>query len=54
MVRTSEGHRYMCGTRGLGIVSNAPDVPGMCVVCGIKGLGGLCMCLAQGGVGGEG
>ena len=33
MVRTSEVHGYVCG---LGIVSNAPDVPGMCVVCGIK------------------
>ena len=47
----------MDGTRGSGIVSNAVDVLGMSVMYGVKGVGGvceMCMCLAQGGVGGEG
>ena len=42
---------HMGGTRGSGIVSSAADVLWM------KGVGGvceMCMCLARGGVGGEG
>ena len=45
------------GTRGSGIVSSAADVLGMSVVCGMRGVGGvceMCMCLARGGVRGEG
>ena len=47
----------MSGTRGSDIVSSAPDVLWMSVVCGMRGVGGLCemcMCLARGGVGGVG
>ena len=48
----SAGH--VGGTRSSGIVSSAADVLWM---SGTKGVGGLCemgMCLARGGVGGEG
>ena len=48
---------HLCGTRGSGIVSIAADVLWMSVVCGMRGVGGvcdMCMCLARGGVGGEG
>ena len=39
----SAGH--VCGTRGLGIVSSAVDVPWMSVVRGIRGADGVCeMC----------
>ena len=40
----------MSGTRGSGVLSSTGDVlvRGVCVVCG------MCMCLARGGVGGEG
>ena len=51
----SAGH--VGGTRGSGIVSSAADVLWMSGVRGIGGLGGvceMCMCLARGGVGGEG
>ena len=44
-------------TRGSGIVSRAADVQWMSVVRGIRGVGGvceMCLCLARGGVGGEG
>ena len=54
MVGASAGH--MGGIRGSGIVSSAADVLGMSVVREMKRLGGvceMCMCLAQGGVGGE-
>ena len=47
----------MGGTRGSDIVSNAADVLWMSVVRGMRGVGGvyeMCMCLARGGVGGEG
>ena len=49
MVVVSAGH--VGGTRGSGIVSSAADVLWM------KGVGEICemcMCLARGGVGGEG
>ena len=36
------------------IVSSAANVLGMSVVRGMRGVGGVCMCLARGGVGGEG
>ena len=48
---------YVDGTRGSGIVSSAADVLVMHVVCGMRGVGGvceMCMCLAWGDVGGEG
>ena len=51
----SAGH--VGGTPGSGIVSSAADVLWMSVVRGVRGVGGvckMCMCLAQGGVGGEG
>ena len=53
----SARHEYACGTRGSGIVSNAADMIGMCVVCGPNEVGGVCeMCtsLALCGLGGEG
>ena len=37
-----------------GIVSNGADVLWMCVVHGMRGVCEMCMCLAQGGMGGEG
>ena len=49
----SAGHAG--GTRGSGIVSSAADVLWMSVVRGLRGVGGVCdMCLARGGVGGDG
>ena len=51
----SAGH--VGGTRAPGIVSNAAEVIWMSVVRGMRGVGEvfeMCMCLAQGGVGGEG
>ena len=51
----SAGH--VGGTRGSGIVSSAAEVLWMSVVRGMRGVGGvceMCMCLARGGVGGEG
>ena len=51
----SAGNVY--GTRGSGIMSSAADVLWMSVVRGMRGVGGvceMCMCLARGGVGGEG
>ena len=55
MVVVSAGH--VGGTRGSCIVSSAADVLWMSVVRGMRGVGGvceMCMCLARGGVGGEG
>ena len=55
MVVVSAGH--VGGTRGSGMVSIAADVLWMSGVRGMKGVGGVCemrMCLARGGVGGEG
>ena len=51
----SAGH--VGGTRGSCFVSSAADVLWMCVVRGMRGVGGvceMCMCLDRGGVGGEG
>ena len=48
---------HVGGTRGSGIVSSAADVLWMSVVRGMRRVGGvceMCMCLARGGVGGEG
>ena len=53
---------YVGGTRGSGIESSAADVLWMSVVRGVRGVGGgvgggvyeMCMCLARGGVAGEG
>ena len=39
------------------LVSSPAELLGMSVVCGMRGVGGvceMCMCLARGGVGGEG
>ena len=44
----------MCGTRGSGVLPSTGDVPEMSVVRGIGGVFDMCMCLALGGVGGEG
>ena len=55
MIVVSTG--YVGCTHGSGIVPSAADVLGMSVVRGMKGVGGvceMCMCLARGGVGGEG
>ena len=38
VVGMSVGHEYVGGTGGLGIVSNAANVLGMSVVCGMKGV----------------
>ena len=51
VVVVSAGHQYVGGTRGSGIVSNAADVLGM-REAGV--LYEMCMCLARGGIGGEG
>ena len=48
---------HVGGTCDSGIVSSADDVLGMSVVHGMRGASGvceMCMCLARGGVGGEG
>ena len=48
VVAVSEGHEYVGGTRGSGIVFSAVDVLGM------RGVGGVCdMGLARSGVVGE-
>ena len=44
----------MSGTRGSGVMSNTGDVLEMSVVRGVGGVCDMCMCLARGGVGGEG
>ena len=41
---------YMSGTRGSGVLSSTGDV----LVRGVGGVCDMCMCLARGGVGGEG
>ena len=41
---------YMVGTCGSGVLYSACDVLEMSVM---RGVGGMCMCLARGGVGGE-
>ena len=48
---------HASGTGVSGIVSSAADVLWMSEVRGMRGVGGvceMCMCLARGGVGGEG
>ena len=47
----SAGHEYVGGTHSSGIVSSEADVLGM---RGVGGVCEMCMCLARGGVGGEG
>ena len=49
VVAVSVWHEYVGGKHGSGIVSSAADVHGTSVVRGT-----MCMCLARGGVGGEG
>ena len=44
----------MCGTLGSGVLSNTGDVLEMSVVRGVGGVCDMYMCLARGGVGGEG
>ena len=44
----------MSGTRGSGVLSSTGDVLEMSVVRGVGGVCDMCMCLAQGDVGGEG
>ena len=45
---------YECGTGGSVVLSNTGDVLEMSVVSGVRGVCDMCMCLARGGVGGEG
>ena len=45
---------HMGGTRGSGIVSSAAEVLWMSVVRVVRGVCGMCMCMARRGVGGEG
>ena len=42
------------GTPGSGVLSSTGDVLDMSVVRGVGGVCNMCMCLARGGVGGEG
>ena len=51
MVAVSE---CMSGTRGSGVLSSAGDMLEMSVVRGVGGVCDMCMCLAQGCMGGEG
>ena len=44
----------MSGTHGSGVLSSTGDVLEMSVVRGVGGVCDMCMCLARGGVGGEG
>ena len=44
----------MSCTRGPCVLSSTCDVLEMSVVRGVGGVCGMCMCLARGGVGGEG
>ena len=37
----------MGGTRGSGIVSSAADVLWMSVLCGMRGIGGVCVCVCS-------
>ena len=57
VVAVSAGCVYMGGTRGSGVVSSADDVLDISVVCGVRGVGGvceICMCLDWDGVRGVG
>ena len=42
------------GTRGSGVLSSTGDVLEISVLRGVGGVCDMCMCLARGGVGGEG
>ena len=44
----------MSVTRGSGVLSSTGDVLEMSVARGVGGVCDICMCLARGGVGGEG
>ena len=44
----------MSGTHGSGILSSTGDVLEMSVTGGVGGVCDMCMCLARGGLGGEG
>ena len=44
----------LCGTRGLGVLSSSGDVLEMSVMRGVGGVCDMCICLAQGAVGGVG
>ena len=44
----------ICGTRGSGVLYSTGDVLEMSVVRGVGAVCDMCMCLARGGVGGEG
>ena len=44
----------MSGTRGSGVLSSTGDVLEISVVRGVGVVCDMCMCLARGGVGGEG
>ena len=44
----------MSGTRSSGVFSSTGGVLEMSVVRGVGGVCDMCMCLARGGVGGEG
>ena len=44
----------MSGTRGSGVLPSTGDLLEMSVVRGVGGVCDMCMCLARGGVGGEG
>ena len=46
VIAVSVGNEYMGGIHGSGIVSSAADLLGKRVVCGMRGAGGVCMCLA--------
>ena len=57
VVAVNAEHEYAGGPRGSCIVSSAGDVLGMSVVRVMNGVGGvceMCVCLARGGVRGEG
>ena len=56
VVVMSAGKEYVGGTHVSCIVSCAADVLGMSIVCGLRGVGGvceMCMCMDRRGVGGE-
>ena len=44
----------MSGTRGSGVLSSTGDMLEISVMRGVGGVCEMCMCLARGGVGGEG
>ena len=44
----------MCGTRGSCVLSSTSGMLEISVMRGVGGVCDMCMCLARGGVGGEG